>query len=268
MAVDTRRPPVWWEMSVGLVAFLAVTSVSRVSIGDKRASAVANARAVYDLETRVGLDIEMPMNQWLAGQGWLATVAAYHYALLYAVTSVAVLVFLYLGDPPIYRWARRSCLMLNVLAAVCFVVYPVAPPRFNPELTIVDTVQRQHIWGTWGSPVGDSINQLAALPSLHFALVVWVLVMLAIATRSVILITLAALDMVLTAVVVVATGNHYPLDLVAGVVLVAISVPITRPAPPGSRRRRPGGWLGRLIEALRAKAILLRPDSPEGGPLI
>jgi membrane-associated phospholipid phosphatase len=133
----------------------------------------------------------------------------------------------------------------------------VAPPRLNPDLTIVDTVADQRIWGTWGSPVGDGVNQLAALPSLHFALVVWVLVMLMIATRSVVLITLAAIDVVLTALIVVATGNHYPLDLVAGAVLVVLSIPPTRPAPPDRPRWRPAGRLGRLTNALRAKAILL-----------
>jgi hypothetical protein len=255
--VDTRRPPVWWELSVGLIAFLACTSLSRISLGDKHADAFRNAGDVLGLEVRLGFDVEMSMNEWLARQGWLATVAGYHYAVMYAVTSVAVLVFLYLRNPPIYRWGRRSCLMLNVLAALSFALYPVAPPRLNPNLTIVDTVKQQHIWGTWGSPVGDAVNQFAALPSLHFALVVWVLVMLMIATRSVVLITLAAVDVVLTALIVVATGNHYPLDLVAGAVLVAVSVPPTRPAPPGHPRRRPSGWLGRLTETMRSKAILL-----------
>jgi hypothetical protein len=262
VAVDNRRPPLWWELSVGFVAFLALTSLSRASIGDKYAAAVRNAQDVVGLEARLGLDVVMPLNQWLAGQGWLATVAGYHYAAMYAVTSIAVLAFLYLRHPPIYRWGRRSCLLLNLLAAITFVLYPVAPPRLNPDLAIVDTVERQHIWGTWGSPVGESVNQLAALPSLHFALVVWVLVMLMISTRSTVLITLAAIDVVLTAVVVVATGNHYPLDLVAGALLVAVSVPLTRPAPLDRPRRRPGGWLGRLADTLRARAILL--DGPSG----
>lgn len=258
--MDTRRPPVWWELSVGLVAFFACTSLSRASFGDKQATALRNARDLLHLEDRLGLNVEVSMNQWLAEQGRLATLSAYHYAAFYAITSIAVLVFLYLRRPMIYRWGRRSCLILNVLAAACFALYPVAPPRFLPELSIVDTVQRERIWGTWGSPVGDSVNQLAALPSLHFALVVWVLVMLMIATRSMVLITLAAADVVVTAVVVVATGNHYPFDLIAGAVLVAICVPLTRPAPPGRPRRRPGGWLGRLTDALRARGILL-PDS-------
>lgn len=257
--MDTRRPPVWWELGVGLVAFIVCISLSRASFGDKRTAALANAQDLVRVEAALGLNVEVSMNQWLVEHDWLATVTAYHYASMYAVTSVAVLVFLYLRHPPLYRWGRRSCLLLNVVAAICFALYPVAPPRLNPDLPIVDTVARQRIWGTWGSPVGDSVNHYAALPSLHFALVVWVLIMLMIATRSVVLITLAAADVVLTAIVVVATGNHYPLDLVAATALVAISVPVTRPAPPARPRRRPGGWLGRLTDALRARAILLDP---------
>ena len=64
-------------------------------------------------------------------------------------------------------------MVLNLVAAACFAFFPVAPPRLNPSLSIVDTVERQHIWGTWGSPVGNAVNQFAALPSLHFAWVLW-----------------------------------------------------------------------------------------------
>ena len=261
--MDTRRPPVWWEFSVSVVVFLGCTSLSRASIGDKHAQALAHARDLVTLEALLHIDVEASMNRWLAAHPTLAVISAYQYAVTYAVTSIAVLVFLYFRDPPIYRWARRSALVLNALAAITFALYPVAPPRLNPDLAIVDTVAEQRIWGTWGSPVGDGVNQLAALPSLHFALVIWVLVMLMIATRSVVLITLAAVDVVLTALIVVATGNHYTLDLVAGAVLVALSVPPTRPAPPDRPRWRPGGWLGRRTRSLRARAILLADPDPD-----
>ncbi len=261
--MDTRRPPVWWELPLGLVAFLACTSLSRASLGDKAATARANAEQVVQVEALLRLDIEEPANRWFAGQGWMTVLAGYHYAAVYVLTSVALLVFLYLRHPPTFRWARRSTLLLNLIAAVCFALYPVAPPRLNPELTIVDTVTAQGIWGSWGSPIGDAVNQLAALPSLHFAWVLWVLAMLVISARrrvlgralSIILITLASTDIVLTAVVVVVTGNHYPLDLVAGAALVAVSIPATRPWSPPTRERF-ARRLGRLGDALRSRAVL------------
>jgi membrane-associated phospholipid phosphatase len=54
---------------------------------------------------------------------------------------------------------------------------------------------------------------------------------------------------------VVATGNHYPLDLVAGAVLVAICIPVTRPWPPAARQRF-AQRLGPLGAALRRRAVL------------
>jgi hypothetical protein len=244
---------VWWELPLGLLVLLACEALSRAPIGDKPVAALAHARQVSAIESRLGLNVEMMANAWLTSRPWLAAPAGYIYAAGYVVTSVAVLVFLYVYSPPVFRWARRAFLVLNLGAALCFAVYPVAPPRLNPSLSIVDVVEGQHIWGTWGSPVGDRANDLAALPSLHFALVLWVLVMLVVATRSVVLITLASINVVLTAVVVVATGNHYPLDLVAGAVLALISIPTTHSwhQPPQMR------WLPhRVVTFLRGHAVL------------
>jgi hypothetical protein len=246
---------------VGLVAFLFCTTLSRASLGNKQVEAVVNGRHVLALETALRLDVEMATNRWLAAQSWLASVSGYLYAFDYVLTSVAVLVFLYLHSAPVYRWARRSCILLNVVAAACFAVYPVAPPRFNADLSIVDLVEERHIWGTWGSPVGNAANQLAALPSLHFALVLWVLVMLVVATRSVVLITLASINVVVTALVVIATGNHYVLDLVAGALLALISIPLTRPWRHPPRLRRVPGWAAPVVRFLRVHAVLTT-DSP------
>jgi membrane-associated phospholipid phosphatase len=85
--------------------------------------------------------------------------------------------------------------------------------------------------------------------------VLWVLVMLIRTTRSVVLISLASVDVSLTGALVVATGNHYPLDLVAGAALVAIVVPVTHPWDP-ERRDRFAARLGPLGKFLRAHAVL------------
>jgi hypothetical protein len=60
---------------------------------------------------------------------------------------------------------------------------------------------------------------------------------------------------VLTAIVVVVTGNHYPLDLVAAAVLVAVCVPATRPWSETTRERF-ARRLGALGDLLRSRAIL------------
>jgi len=252
--VDTRRPPLWWELPLGLLAFLVSTGVSGWALGDKHLTARVHAEGLLALEARLGLDVEVAANRWLAAHTGLATVTNYVYAFGYVATSVALLVYLYVRQPPLYRWARRSCIVLNLLAAAVFAFYPVAPPRLTPELSIVDTVTANHIWGTWGSDVGDSVNEYAALPSLHFALVLWVAYLLWRATRSVLLRSLGVANAVLTALAIVATGNHYLLDLVAAVALVAIGLTVTRPGqplPPMPRR----------VEAVLRRTAVLTADA-------
>jgi membrane-associated phospholipid phosphatase len=256
--MDTRRPPLSWELPVAVLTFAVCVTLPQLPLfGDRQAAAEQNARRLVGWEEALRLDITEPLNHWFAGQGWATTVAGYHYAAVYVLTSIGLVLYLYVRDPPNYRWARRSTMLLNLAAAACFTLFPVAPPRLHPGLSIVDTVQAQHIWGTWGSPVGDAVNQLAAFPSLHVAWVVWVLVMVVQATRSLVLISLAAVDVALTCALVIATGNHYPLDLVAGTLLVAVAVPATRPWPP-QRRERFARRLGRLGVALEARAVLVR----------
>ncbi len=254
--MDTRRPPLWWELPLAVVTFAVCMTLPRLPLlADRSATAQANAERVIAGESVLHIDVTELLNHWFAQQGWATVLAGYHYASVYVLTSIALIVYLYLRNPPMYRWARRSTVLLNLLAAVCFSVFPVAPPRLNAQLSIVDTVQSQHSWGTWGSPVGDVANELAALPSLHFAWVLWVLVMLVRTTRSVVLLSLASIDVSVTGALVVATGNHYPLDLVAAAALVAIAVPVTHPWGP-QRRERFATRLGPLGRFLRAHAVL------------
>jgi diacylglycerol O-acyltransferase / wax synthase len=227
---------VWWELTIGLVTFLVCTTLSNLSIGDKQASAQLHATQVLNVERALGLELERPLNSWLAEHDTVAAIANYTYAWGYIATTLAAFVYLYLFRPAKYRWGRRSCLLLNVIAAACFALYPVAPPRLTADIGIVDTVVRQHTWGSWGTPMTEGTNQLAALPSLHFALAAWVLFLLTVAGAPRAVRLLGVANVVVTLVVILATGNHYLLDVLAALVLVAVSLVITAPW----RRQRSG----------------------------
>ena len=41
--------------------------------------------------------------------------------------------------PELFRQVRDSFIVLNVIAMVCFVLYPLAPPRMLPTAGFVDT---------------------------------------------------------------------------------------------------------------------------------
>src|SRR5262245_48718633 len=107
-------------------------------------------------------------------------------------------------------------------------LYPVTPPRMLPDAAMIDTVRTSGTWGSWGSPLVETANHLAAMPSLHVAWAVWVSVMLAALEASTWVQLLSALHVVATTTVVMATANHYILDAVGGVVAVCLAVTAIR----------------------------------------
>jgi hypothetical protein len=112
----------------------------------------------------------------------------------------------------------------------CFAVFPVMPPRLVADLGFIDTVRIGHTWGSWGSPLVSSANQLAAMPSLHVAWALWVSVVLARMRAGRRAQLLSAVHVAGTTFVIMATANHYLLDAVAGAALVLACVAIVTPA--------------------------------------
>ena len=63
--------------------------------------------------------------------------------------------------------ARRTLTLTNFCAFMTFVVYPCMPPRLLPtEYGFLDTVRHDDAQSVWMS--GKFVNQLAAMPSMHF----------------------------------------------------------------------------------------------------
>lgn len=215
------------EVLLGLVLFALYTIVNVAPIAGREQAAARNGRSLYALEQALHIDIEHPLNNWLADQPVWRVIANYEYALTYIVSAFVLFVWLYRRHPERYRPARNAFALINLLGALCFAVYPVEPPRLVPELGFIDTVRQGNTWGSWGSPLVEHANQLAAMPSLHVAWALWVSVELAklSARRSVQ--TLSALHILVTMYVIMATANHYILDAVGAVGVVWFSVAVT-----------------------------------------
>ncbi|WP_019814792.1 phosphatase PAP2 family protein [Saccharomonospora saliphila] len=248
----SARPGWWAEILLGLGLFGFYLALGAVRLPGHRRRAEANGEAILAVEAATGTDVERALNTWLAARGWLTVVANYEYAVSYVAVTLLTLIWLYLRRPGAYRWARRSFVVVNLVAIVCFWLYPVTPPRLLPGAGFVDTVRLGGTWGSWGSPLVDGANQLAAMPSLHIAWAVWVSVVLARVRASVPVQVASAVHVVLTLLVIVATGNHYWLDAPGGVAVVWLGVlaadllgrrrgAVTWTAPAGNSLRHPAG---------------------------
>jgi hypothetical protein len=214
----------WREVALGLLLFGVYLLVDLLEDAGRRAAARRHGHTIFDLEQRLHLDVEKALNHWLAPHHTLTTLANYEYAWTYILSALALLAWIWVRHRELWRPARDSFLVLNLIAIGTFALYPTAPPRFLGHLGFVDTVSRGGTVGSWGSGLVDAANQLAAMPSLHVGWALWVSVVLARITASRWVQLLSAVHVLVTLFVVMATANHYLLDAVAVVVPVAIGV--------------------------------------------
>ncbi|RKS67984.1 uncharacterized protein DUF1298 [Motilibacter peucedani] len=223
------RPPWRRELALGLAVFAVYSVVSGLDWSGRRQTAEDHAHRLRRLEHALHLDPERALNSWLAPHSTLRVLANYEYATTYVISSFALLFWLWWRRPETYRWARTSFVVLNLLGVACFALWPLMPPRLLPGSGIVDTVRLGRTWGSWGSPLVSHANELAAMPSLHLAWAMWVSAVLALIAGGRRTQVLSALHVLLTLFVILATGNHFLLDAVAGAVLVWLSTSLTAP---------------------------------------
>ncbi|KAA9160379.1 DUF1298 domain-containing protein [Amycolatopsis acidicola] len=222
-----RGRPRWWaELLGGLALFGVYLLIEARPLPSREARAISSGEGILGFERALRLDFERPMNVWLAGQGWLRTLANYEYAFTYIVSALVLLCWVYVRHPGQYRRVRNSFALVNLLALLVFWLLPVAPPRMLPGAGFVDTVRLGHTWGSWGSPMVDNANQLAAMPSLHVGWALWVSVVLARLARGRTVQLVSAVHVLVTLLVILATGNHYWLDAAGAVLVVAVGVMI------------------------------------------
>lgn len=225
----TTEPPrivIWRQLALGIAIFacyLLVDLRNRADPDARRAAADRHGQDLWDLERRLHLDAVTPLNDWLSGRGGLETVANYEYAFMYLLTALVAIVWLIWRHPAAWPRARTSFALINLAGIACFWLYPTTPPRMLPGSPFTDTVVSGGTWGSWGSQLVADANELAAMPSLHFAWALWVSVALAAVTAARWLQVVSALHVVLTFLVIVATANHYVLDAVAAVLLVVLA---------------------------------------------
>lgn len=142
-----------------------------------------------------------------------------YYMLGFAPVVAGTCIWLALRQPALYRELRTRLLVALALALVINVVFPAAPPRLVDELGIADTVGLGA-----GSFLGVPFNPCPAMPSMHVGWSLLVARALRRELRPGALRQLATVHPVVMALTVTATGNHYFLDSVAGVLVALTAV--------------------------------------------
>jgi len=178
--------------------------------------AFANGRAIVDFETGVTHRLyELAFQQFVDQRHLLQTIVSWTYwNSEFTVVGVAVL-WVYLRRHEAFIGFRNSILLANLIGLVGYVFVPTAPPRLL-GVGFAD----QHRDGL----VSLAANPYAAMPSLHAADALIVGVVLFGVCRSPWAKALWAAWPVWVWFAVMATGNHFWLDCVAGIVVAVLAM--------------------------------------------
>ncbi len=219
------RPALVGELIILAFLLLAYDRIRSFS-GTNAQIAFGHAVDVMGIERATHLDLELPFNLWLSSHHELAIVASMYYQTAHLTATLTVLAVCYIWFPVVYRPARNALLFINAVGMVVYWVFPTAPPRLVPGAGFIDTTVAVGVVNAVHNP---SVNQFAAMPSLHLAWAVWTAVIAMMMTRGYVWQGVWMAYPVMTTLVVIGTGNHFLLDVVFGVGLALLSLRIFRP---------------------------------------
>lgn len=194
-------------------------------LGGNVEAAFTHAQTLQDVESALGIRIEPVVNGWLEDKPVVAAVAVAMYRLYY-LPLLGVLAWVALRHQQVLGRLSRVTVVMAGVALSLYAAYPLAPPRFATP-GVVDLVAKlDPVAGDASRDLSSGANHFSAMPSMHVG---WSLVC-AYAVWSCWrrgrprLATTAWTLPALMSFVVVGTGNHYVVDVVASVVVLTVSI--------------------------------------------
>lgn len=213
------------ELVFLLLWFLLFTRLD-AAVGKDLATANANALALQSMEHAVHIDIERSVNGWLVGNPFLSQLAVYLYRLYYVVIA-GTLLWVFIRHADVYRKVRRTMVAMMVLVLPVYWAVPMSPPR-SALPGAVDIVARYDILGQAAQQSWTHPSHYTAMPSMHVGWSLWCAyaVWTALRGKHPRLALLSWLFPLLMTAVVLGTANHYVLDIMGSLALLAIAIAV------------------------------------------
>jgi len=217
-----RRRRLLWMLGQAGVVLLGVFVYFRIRGLTETSPGVAHEHAqdVVAIEESLGIAWEDELQALVAPSEALQTFANWIYIWGHWPVIVVTMSWLVWRNREVFLRLRDAMLISGLLGMLVFVTYPVAPPRLA-ALGLVDTVtESSDAYRVLQPPA--FVNQYAAMPSLHSGWDLLVGISIVAAASTVTLKLVGYAMPMLMAFAVVATANHFLLDVVAGVSLVLV----------------------------------------------
>jgi PAP2 superfamily len=201
----------------------------RGQVEERVGEAVQRGADVVTLERNLGIFWEVELQKAVLNYGWFVDFLNGFYLYGHLPLIGALAIWLYFWHRPQYLLMRNAFLISGAIALVIYLNFPTAPPRLLPDyygFGFVDTVFHQY---------GDErpltptffVNQYAAMPSMHFGWNMLVGLALWLATKNIFIRALAILMPFGMFTDIILTANHYLLDPIAAIPVVAAGLAIT-----------------------------------------
>jgi membrane-associated phospholipid phosphatase len=205
-------------MGLGYLVYSQVRGLA----GSRVSDAFINAYNLIDIERDLGIFKELTIQQWVLANDLLVNVfnLIYFYGFFPLVIPSAI--FLFLKRPDVYRLARNAFLISGAIAVCFFLTLPTAPPRLV-GMGFIDTLN-QSFTPTYSSIPG--VNHYAALPSMHVGWTFLLAVALYLAFKTWPLKPVFFAIPIAMFSATVATGNHYFLDGVLGLIVAFMALKV------------------------------------------
>ena len=228
--VARRLPRGWAHLALQFgfwIAFYFAYQLARgVADREGEATAFANGAWVIDFQRSLGAMIELTLQHVVESSTLLIQATSLTYWLSqFAVVGIA-LIWVYFKAHDRFYGFRNMLIVGNLIGLLGYVLLPTAPPRMFPEAGFTDTLAAHSTVNHSSTFVAFASNPYAAMPSLHAldATLVSVVMATVVRRRWAKVLWLAWAPWVWFAVM--ATGNHFWLDVAAGVLVAGLAAAI------------------------------------------
>jgi len=203
--------------------FLGAYQVARGIADRNPPRAFENGLHVIGIERHAGALFEVTLQRLVDGSEVLATLASWTYWNSEFTVLGLALLWVYLRRHEAFKGFRNTVLLANAIGLIVYVLIPTAPPRMFPDFGFDDTLAKFGALNHGSGLVEFASNPYAAMPSVHAAdaLIVGLVLFSVCRTR-----VAKAMWLLWPAWVwfsVMATGNHFWLDVVAGIAVAALA---------------------------------------------
>ena len=172
---------------------------------------------------------------------WVQEVANFVYAYLHFPVLLAVGAWLWFRGRSRFIFMRNVMFISMVFGLLFYYLVPAAPPRLMAlhgyDLGFVDTVFGGNTSVSYAQP-SFILNEYAAIPSFHFGWIVLASAALWVNTQSRILRAIAVALSLVMGWAIVASANHFFIDMAMGAAVVGLSWWIARKLELRSEQRR------------------------------